>query len=127
MTDSEIIKGLERCKNGLCVGCHFGAVAADCLTIMTTNVLDLISHQKAEIERLKEKNESLETLVLSYGDYVTKTRAEAIKEFAERLKENKIDIDVSFDYGKTIYTEAVPVIELNNLVKEMVGDNNETD
>jgi hypothetical protein len=50
----------------------------------------------------------------------------AILEFAERLKENKIDIDVSFGYGKEVYTEAVAVIEIDNLVKEMVGENNGT-
>ena len=51
-----------------------------------------------------------------------KIKAEAIKQFAERLKENKIDIDVSFGYGREVYTESVAVIEIDNLVKEMVGE-----
>ena len=49
-------------------------------------------------------------------------KAEAIKEFADRLKENKIDVDVSYGYGREHYTEAVAVIEIDNLVKERVGE-----
>ena len=40
------------------------------------------------------------------------------------MKENKIDIDVSFGYGREVYTEAVAVIEIDKLVKEKVGDYN---
>lgn len=58
-------------------------------------------------------------------DYVKTAKAEAVKEFAEKLKEHKIDVDVSFGYGKEVYTEAVAVIEIDNLVKEMVDKNND--
>lgn len=56
------------------------------------------------------------------GQDVKSLKAEVIKAFAERLKEHKIDVDVSFGYGKEVYTEAVAVIEIDNLVKEMVGE-----
>jgi hypothetical protein len=53
---------------------------------------------------------------------VKQIKSEAIKEFAERLKQSAFDCDVSFGYGKEHYTNAVAVIEIDNLVKEMVGE-----
>lgn len=79
----------------------------------------LIRRQQVEIDVLKTNCLSM---AQSMPNIAKAERAEAIKEFAERLKENKIDIDVSFGYGREVYTEAVAVIEIDNLVKEMVGD-----
>lgn len=114
MTDTEIIKTLKCCRDGACYTkeCPLIDIGEDsvirCVSKLCELCLDLINRQKA-------KNESLEVLVLSYGDCVTKTRAEAIREFAERLKE-KIDfIDTTRELKKTI----------NNLVKEMTEGSNE--
>ena len=49
-------------------------------------------------------------------------KAEAIKEFAERLKASAFECDVSFGFGREHYTEAVAVVEIDNLVKEMTED-----
>ena len=99
------------------------------------NALDLINRQKAEIERLKRETAILsENADCAFQDGLNEVqdlyasqirgevRAEAINEFAERLKENTIEVDVSFGYGKEHYTEAVTLIEIDNLVKEMLGE-----
>ena len=50
-------------------------------------------------------------------------KAEAIKEFAERLKAlDRLDVDVSYGYGREHYTEAIAVNLIDNLVKEIIGD-----
>jgi predicted nuclease with TOPRIM domain len=73
--------------------------------------------QKAEIDRLQNKLDTvkqkvLETIPLVKDDIKT-AKAEAIKEFAERLKEDVCS------FGKHITVE-----DVDNLVKETVGDNN---
>jgi hypothetical protein len=64
-------------------------------------------------------------LFADIGKIYSEIKAEAVKEFAERLKENKIDIDVSFGYGKEHYTEAVAVVEIDRLVKEFTEGKND--
>lgn len=82
---------------------------------------------KTEIERLEKENNSmreditqsvkeLKNLGVLYAKDISKTKSEAIKEFAERLKtvlympDNRV-------IGRTIYTD-----EIDNLVKRMVGE-----
>ena len=111
---------------------------------MITMIHDLVienefKRQQAEIEELTYKLEcllchstgnllskstyTLRTMESAVTDYIEsrcdEARSEAIKEFAKRLKESAFDCDVSFGYGKGHYTEAVAVIEIDNLVKEM--------
>lgn len=69
--------------------------------------LDLINRQKAEIERYKGVIKILEK-------DVAEAKSEAIKEFAERLKDKtQWDVDIA-DY--------VFVRDIDTLVKEMVGE-----
>ena len=115
-TDDEIVKALDICsKNN--VTRHNGLTYAGIpLRFLFEEALDLINRQKAEIERLKE----------AYAIYEETTglkwaRAEAIKEFAERLKERKChytETEHTFDF------DGVDVDEIDNLVKEMTGENN---
>lgn len=75
-------------------------------------LLDLINRQKAELESLKE----------AYAIYEETTglkwaRAEAIKEFAERLKSRASGVRVGWH-------EFVTVEGIDNLVKEMTGEDN---
>lgn len=117
-TDEEIIKRLERCvKRG---NRNYG----------TDIVLDLINRQKAEIERLKTENkiyieanqvigyqrdrrdkeiDELQKQIDGLDVRENKIKANAYKEFAERLCEGKVSND------KT-------VIEAKVLLKEMVGE-----
>ena len=66
LTESEIKKALECCILGDCQGCYYGDTdQRHCKDDLMQNALDLINRKNAEIER---------------------ARAEAIKEFAERVK-----------------------------------------
>jgi DNA repair exonuclease SbcCD ATPase subunit len=76
---------------------------------------------KAEIERLQSEKAKLHKLI---PKMIKEAKSEAIKEFAERLEESAFDCDVSLGYGNGCYVKAVTTIEIDNLVKEMVGDNN---
>ena len=83
------------------------------------DALSLVNRQKAEIERLTASVERLadESDARDIDEYnmVCRVRAEAVKEFAERLKDEKL-----------LCAGAVPWYDIHeiidNLVKEMVGD-----
>ena len=92
-TDEEVIKALECCANADCLNCprwteEWGSgMCADFLP----SVLDLINRQKAEIEILNKAVESeCDSCACALLDERDNARAEAIKEFAERLKEEPI-------------------------------------
>jgi hypothetical protein len=117
MLDNMIIKPLECCgeiDGKYCNTCAYQH-ENECVISLSRNALDLINRQKAEIESLNEKEQ-----VLIFQLY--EERKKAIKEFAERLKKSAFDCDVSFGFGKEHYTKVVTVIEIDDLVKEMVGD-----
>ena len=145
MTDNQIIKALECCADEM--GCKKGCPCFDpkakgsCCTISKIGIekiaLDLINRQQAEIERLqkvkeqikKEKNKILDAqmFLAKICDNLEKklktAKAEAIKEFAERLKAlDRLDVDVSYGYGREHYTEAIAVNLIDNLVKEIIGE-----
>ena len=108
MTDNEIIKALECCSDSNCHECPIEGCTDD----IFRNALDLINRQKAEIERL-----TVDLLKCSIRlDNLYKTadeiKSEAIKEFAERLKE-KLQWDVEFD-NKLVFES-----DIDNLIKEM--------
>ena len=107
MTDNEIIKALECIasdKDVLCKGCSYNKYYLNrCHKENAKDALDLINRQKAEIERLEDVNIRL-------------TKAEAIKEFAERLKEK------AYRPNPYPYIEILTKEDIDNHVKEMVGD-----
>ena len=72
MTDKEIKQALHSCYLKLCDDCPLNKKQM-CRKKLLAYLVDLINRQQAEIERLKEV-----------------ARAEAIKEFAEKLKEKSI-------------------------------------
>ncbi len=84
MTDNEIIKILENEADfdcGICCDNGENCLGEECASLISRAALDLINRQKAEIEKLKtdfqiEASDKLEKEI----------RAEAIKGFAERLK-----------------------------------------
>lgn len=95
MTDKEIIFSLECCSAEYiaCKDCPFNRKPF-CERYVIENSFDLIKRQQAEIE---------------------KARAEAIKEFADRLKEKFL---TAFDsYAYVTYGDVVIAIE--NIVKEI--------
>jgi hypothetical protein len=127
MTDNEIIKALELCirgDEGDCLLCPLHDVGP-CTYEIEVLALDLINRQKAEIERYKKYYETMEIEIYSFRKdqaevkfLKNKIRAEAIKDFAERLKEKGCrgmgDGGVGFIIHK----------DIDNLVKEMIGEQN---
>lgn len=127
-TDSEIVKALECCIGDTdgkdCFGCPLYEID-DCQAHLNLAALDLINRQKAEIERLREEKSKLENkideiypLVMQLPNAMQQAKAEAYKEFAERLKD-------MHKHNTTSVVSLVTVFDnINNLVKEMVGENN---
>ena len=89
----------------------------DLINNLNENIVSLEKiayEQQAEIERLKAEANCAD----GYADaLVERTKTEAIKEFAERLKEKAW-------IGMWESVEHVDVDDIDNLVKEMVGDDN---
>ena len=124
MTDNEIIKALECCcKNKNCEGCplDYFTFSSQCASELAIKSLDLIKCLQAENERLKKEKDEYSYL---YDKHINTAfshiKSEAVKEFAERLEEKSFQ---SFgNYGIT--RDVVEVCDIDNLVKEMVGDDN---
>ena len=138
MTDKEVIKALECCVdwrgNVSCWDCplkNTGCIHFDKLK----ETLDLINRLQAKLDeaedtiqfaykKLKKAEAEVETeldkLNAEKNDVMyhkAQIKAESIKEFAERLKENSI---ATFSWNGVVLVE-----EIDNLVKEMVDDNDE--
>ena len=79
-------------------------------------VFALINRQKAEIERLK--GSVIINNIMQIQKIKREAKVEAIKEFAERLKEKSFK--TIRNYGLT--KDVVEVSTINNLLKEMVGE-----
>ena len=136
-TDEEITKAVKCCSEPCCVcdECPLYCVGANCSSFeLHRYALDLINRQQAEIERLKEESSDKERaytdeycLRKEWQDKCRQlliekqtAKSEAYKEFAERLEEKSFQ---SFgNYGIT--RDVVEVCDIDNLVKEMVGDDN---
>ena len=90
-TDEEIISSLEvvattqNCNECKIRNCKWGT--CNCSQITANAALDLINHQKEEIERLKNRDMQVEV-----SDKLEREiKAEAVKEFAENLEEKLCD------------------------------------
>ena len=121
MTDNEIIKALECCKDPECTSCKecpAYEIYKDCMGCVLSEAIDLINRQKAEIEDLKDKNEHLVV-------FLAEAKPEAIKEFAERL-----NIELSLykrECRKFLDNAGAFAIDkarqkVDKLVKEMLGE-----
>ena len=129
-TEGKIIKALEYCStNNFCSDeCPYYGISCDCNCKTTTmkDALHLLKKQQAEIERLKCEMGKLLPKDCSYAvqmevsnNLETKIRAEAVKEFVERLKEMKYE-SIEWSHGKHPYV--VEESDIDNLVAEMVGE-----
>ena len=141
LNDDGIIKALELCSKSLsiktCQKCPF-YLQTNCVSALKLNAIDLINRQKAEIERLEtvadkdfnQWNMLAEKTKQHYADLYKEAKdslkAEAYKEFAERLKEIVSQNDYpladklnSIDRGMfTIGFEQA----IDEVLKEMVGE-----
>ena len=129
-TDNEIVKTLECCKKATnyedCKNCYYVKCTnpRGCYRELLNDVLDLINRQKEEIERLEKNLETetnhitrLENQIERLLQRLKTAKAEAYKEFAERLMK-KFDIKgfTWFEIEEKLFIE-----EVNNLLKEMEG------
>ena len=118
MTDNEIIKAYGCCNlsHDECGGCDNCPckIEGDCIVPsgfeLEREVFNLLHRQKAEIERFEE--------CASREMLYEKVKSEAIKEFAEKVKQKTLAMVFSPDVlSFEDYCECI-----DNLVKEMVGD-----
>ena len=77
-----------------------------------------ITRQQEEIEWLKGYNENLQAANITLSNEIIEIKSEAVKEFAERLKEKSFK--TIRNYGLT--KDVVEVCDIDNLVEEMVGE-----
>ena len=142
MTDNEIIKALECCRNDECSQCPLQDGVCSEKDVIK-DALDLINRQKAEIERLNKRVDGQKKAMFEQQSYTAELQAEnkklshkcddcagctqwkcdcsnikskAIKEFVKKF-ENEIK-DVQFTLGQTWELQCA----LKNVVKEMVGE-----
>ena len=92
MTDEQIIKALETCaknrdSDAYCHECPYFNDSY-CLDKMIADALDFIKSQNAEIERLKVEcgKAQYEKYRADFEEFRAEIKADAVKEFAERLK-----------------------------------------
>ena len=125
MTDNEIILGFDCCIHGWCdERCpYYGrGYIGYCVAQNGEDLLGLVKQQQAEIERLTINMNAFGLGMKREAEKASNARAEAITEFAQRLKEVGIPVE-----GKRGF-EGVFVLatnfQIDNLVKEMVGEYN---
>lgn len=107
MTDEEIVKDLTELS--LYTGFQEKYVQA------LNAALDLIIHQKTEIETLKE-------FIVEISRCDKEIKSESVKEFAEKLKEKISDCHIVND-GEYCGFDCGDVHEcINNILKEIVGE-----
>ena len=120
MTDNEIIKALECCTDEWyenCNECPYSIDAERCERMkLLEDILDLINRQQTEIERLQNTiNDILDRQPILVERAEKYAKSEAIKEFAEKLKEIVKFTDDTYECWE---------IEgyIDNLVKELMGE-----
>lgn len=121
LTDAEIKKALECCViNKNCNGCpHYDfwndkPKINECLETTCENALAYINRLEAENERLKTEKDNL---IKTYRE----CQIANLNEFAERLKEQA---EVYTDSAEDVFILAVGISKIDNLLKEMVGEDN---
>ena len=107
MTDNEIIKILT----------DYGT---QCKPEVISAAISLINRQKEEIEKLK--GSTIVSNIMESKRIKKEAKAEAYKEFAERLKEKLVDCYIVSD-GEYCGFDCVDIHRtITNLLKEMAGE-----
>lgn len=128
MADNEIIKALKCCKSAVasCEECPMYVEGVVCHGYeLNEKALDLITRQQLEIERLNIENmltmserNAFRASFYEISKQLKTAKSKAVKEFAKRLKAKSFK--TIRNYGLT--KDVVEVCDIDNLVKEMVGD-----
>lgn len=118
-TDEEIISSLEviatTCNCNECKIRSGKWGTCNCSETTANAALDLINRQKAEIERLR--GSTIVNNIMESQRIKREAKAEAYKEFAERLNEKAQIADCFDSYNMVVGTHFI-----DNLLKEMVGE-----
>lgn len=118
-TDEEIISSLEviatTCNCNECKIRSGKWGTCNCSETTANAALDLINRQKAEIERLR--GSTIVSNIMESQRIKREAKAEAYKEFAERLNEKAQIADCFDSYNMVVGTHFI-----DNLLKEMVGE-----
>ena len=149
-TDEEIMGALANCafsahNPDACKECHYNNVGTPiCVASCTNDALDFMNRQKSEIERLHKENKILSCNAdTAFQDrlnecrelFVPEIKAEAYKTFAEKLKEEFLNLQYNAKTDrKTVKIEElkeqmnwllhkVAIETVDNLLKEMMGGN----
>lgn len=129
-TDEEIIKALMCHFNEeldedpfQCVDCPlYNDTSPSCTEALKSYALDLINHQKSEIERLQKEVNLVSIQFQDLQERTNEVKAEAYKEFAEKLKRH-IDVGHLISPSKDIcFSEVLVVKIVDRVLKEMVGE-----
>ena len=141
MTDEQIIKYWNEIDSEI-INEHGEEFDVYITMPVAKSTVDLISRQKAEIERLERKantpfcqvtfdEEKLKEIANEYAENIefdlNQLKSETIKEFAENLKEEmRLDDDCKYDCAQCHYDckDYIPFID--NLVKEMTEEKDES-
>ena len=150
MTDSEIIKALEKCverNKSICVVCDC-TNKEHCTEYLAKEALDLINRLQAENELLETENKRLYEAIyqgnITIGfkmkaerlhqmqqiEQIERAKTEAYEEFAERVHchcQNIINQEWNKKISPVSWADAYQQFddEVDNLLKEMVGEDNE--
>lgn len=118
MTDKEIIQDMNTAEIIKPLRIHFISYEKhQSMGISVKEILDIINRQQAEIEKFERVISYLEGVCESTPD---KVRAEAIKEFKEKLRDLSSESDL-YDRNER-WVRAVTIDEINETYKEMVGE-----
>ena len=119
MTDNEIIKALECCSKPVieecCLECPYHLGGQENCHKLLGDIIDLINRKQAEIEKLK--GSTIVSNIMESQRIKREAKAEAYKEFAERLNEKAQIADCFDSYNMVVGTHFI-----DNLLKEMVGE-----
>ena len=129
-SSNEIIKAFECCIKDDCDNCpsSFG----NCMDNNMRAAIDLINRYEAEIKRLADENKKQKAIiediensinplpfVTDFDMAMNKTKDDAVKEFAQRLKKRS---GYFYKNGGHIAWECVTVYDINIISKELVGE-----
>ena len=127
LTDTEIVKALECCIESNHLGDCFWN---DCPMISEKGCKvgeeTLYPYALDLINRLQAENERLNTYLDIISHSTDKIKAEAYKEFADKLKLQSYIVSDESQTGIINRYSVVTVNQINNLLKEMVGEDNAT-
>ena len=123
MTDNEIIQALKYCydldSSAICHQCPLYQTEEYRDGYLGLQAYHLINHQQAEIERLEKIRKADNNLITSLNKCYETAKAEAIKEFAEKLKEKCYE---DFQETDEMLSPYVTDDDIDNLLKEMEGE-----